>query len=346
MRITHITDCYLPRLGGIENQVHDLAAHQVSHGHAVHILTGTPAAPGGVTAGQNRYRTTTTEDTGVKVHRIATPATFGLPFHPRGYSLISRALRLLQPDVVHVHAGLISPFAWHGARAGRDLGLPLGIIWHVLLDGVEPYVRAGYRATGWHKVPFAAATVSGAAAQRLTTAIGRDDFTIIPMGVTIEPWLAAAAGPVPNHRPGTLRVAATQRFAPRKRTGALIDIVEEASRRLGRHTDGGPRIQVDLAGTGPTEAKVRAQVHERGLDELITLLGRVPRESLPERYRSRDVFSPPPSSRRAPEPRSRRGWLASPSSAAPGTGSPSTSMTARTASSLTPTRESSRRWLT
>ena len=30
MRIAHVTDCYLPRLGGIEMQVRALAAHQLA----------------------------------------------------------------------------------------------------------------------------------------------------------------------------------------------------------------------------------------------------------------------------------------------------------------------------
>ena len=46
MRIAHVTDCYLPRTGGIELQVRDLAAHQRAAGHEVEVLTGTEAAPG------------------------------------------------------------------------------------------------------------------------------------------------------------------------------------------------------------------------------------------------------------------------------------------------------------
>ena len=41
MRIVHVTDCYLPRMGGIETQVADLVRHQSAAGHDVHVVTST-----------------------------------------------------------------------------------------------------------------------------------------------------------------------------------------------------------------------------------------------------------------------------------------------------------------
>ena len=42
MRVAHISDCYLPRLGGIEVQVHDLARHLMGAGHEVEVFSGQP----------------------------------------------------------------------------------------------------------------------------------------------------------------------------------------------------------------------------------------------------------------------------------------------------------------
>jgi hypothetical protein len=39
MRILHVTDAYLPKQGGIEVQVHDLAQRQLSAGHDVGVMT-------------------------------------------------------------------------------------------------------------------------------------------------------------------------------------------------------------------------------------------------------------------------------------------------------------------
>ena len=41
MRILHVTDAYLPRLGGIEMHVHDLAQAQAAAGDDVDIITMT-----------------------------------------------------------------------------------------------------------------------------------------------------------------------------------------------------------------------------------------------------------------------------------------------------------------
>ncbi|HEY6741889.1 MAG TPA: glycosyltransferase family 1 protein, partial [Lapillicoccus sp.] len=46
MRVALLSDCYLPRLGGIEVQVHDLAATLTARGHHVEVFTATPGTHG------------------------------------------------------------------------------------------------------------------------------------------------------------------------------------------------------------------------------------------------------------------------------------------------------------
>lgn len=56
MRIVHVTDCYLPQVGGIESQVADLVRHQIAAGHDVHVVTSTADAVG-ATAQVHRIQT-------------------------------------------------------------------------------------------------------------------------------------------------------------------------------------------------------------------------------------------------------------------------------------------------
>ena len=42
MRIVHVSDCYLPRLGGIEVQVRSIALAQQRRGDEVAVITATP----------------------------------------------------------------------------------------------------------------------------------------------------------------------------------------------------------------------------------------------------------------------------------------------------------------
>ncbi len=46
MRIAHVSDCFMPRMGGIEGQEHDLALRQRAAGHEVVIITAVGLQPG------------------------------------------------------------------------------------------------------------------------------------------------------------------------------------------------------------------------------------------------------------------------------------------------------------
>ncbi len=285
MRIVHVSDCYPPRTGGIESQVHDLAAHQAAAGEAVHVLTATADAAGG-------RRTTATED-GVRVHRMASSVTFGLPVHPLGGRLIHQALVRLEPDAVHVHAGVVSPFAHDGARAARALGLPMVITWHCMLTGAESWVRLGARLTGWHDAPVALTAVSRVAADRVAAALGRDDVAVVTNGLDLAPWRAVAAGRPDGDDGGggrPLRVVATQRLAPRKRSVPMVRAFAEALVALGADDAGRRRAHLTVVGSGPDGPAVRREVDGLGIADAVTILGRVDRAELPALYAQQDVF--------------------------------------------------------
>ena len=72
MRIALVSDCYPPRLGGIEAQVHDLAGRLVGAGHEVEVVTATPDGGGARTVVEG----------GVVVHRVTLPLPGGLPVNP------------------------------------------------------------------------------------------------------------------------------------------------------------------------------------------------------------------------------------------------------------------------
>jgi len=134
VRICHVSDCYAPRTGGIESQVRDLAREQARAGHDVHVLTAT-LGPHGERGG------IVEDDGGVQVHRLGARLPFELPVNPAAVPRMRSVLRGLAPDVVHVHAGVVSPFAYDGARLAVGEGLPVAITWHCMLDGVVPALR-------------------------------------------------------------------------------------------------------------------------------------------------------------------------------------------------------------
>lgn len=284
MRVLHVSDCFPPRTGGIEMQVHDLAAHQAAAGHDVHVATATAGADGA-------RRATRVLRSGVRVHRMASALTLGLPVNPRGVWLLREAVARLRPDVVHVHAGVVSPFALDGALAARLTGAPLAVTWHCMLDGFVTAFRGLSAVSGVPAPEAAVSAVSRVAGERVARMLGRDDVLVVPNGLDVAEWRPVRA--VPAATAGQLRLVATQRLAPRKRVVPLVEAVARAHRRLGPDRSGAPRVHLTVIGSGPEGTRVRALVRRLGLDDVVTVLGALRRDELAERYAREDVFVAP-----------------------------------------------------
>lgn len=293
MRIFHVSDCYAPRTGGIESQVRDLARAQAAAGHDVHVLTATPGADG--QRGGVRE-----QDDGVTVHRLGTRVPFDLPVNPAAPPKVRALLRDLTPDVVHVHAGVLSPFAYDGARVALEHGSPTAITWHCMLDGTVPVLRAAVRRGRWAEAPVALSAVSTAAARRVA-AVFDAPVEVVPNGMDLERWApdhgrgelvpgdgALGASTRAVHDVVPLRCVATMRLAPRKRGPALIGIVEDALTQL----DPGA-LRLDVIGDGPARPAMARRIARRGLGDVITLRGRLSRDQVREAYRDGEVFVAP-----------------------------------------------------
>ncbi len=276
MRVLHVSDCYAPRTGGIETQVRDLARAQAAQGHDVHVLTAT--------AGEHGERGgLVTDDDGVRVHRLAAPMPFELPVNPAAPPRMRLLMRGLAPDVVHVHAGVVSPFAYDGARLARAERLPLAVTWHCMLDGTVPALRALARLGGWDRAPVALSAVSSAAADRVREVFG-GAVGVVPNGMDLDRWVPGPART--GARP--LRCVATMRLAPRKRGQALLAIVEDAVAQL----EPGD-LAVDVIGDGPSRAGMTRRLVRRDLVDIVRLRGRMPREQVRAEYADADVFLAP-----------------------------------------------------
>ena len=233
MRIVHVSDCYPPRMGGIETQVRDLAAAQAAAGHEVHVLTATPLEPGADPAAELLGHPA------VHVHRMGLRLPFDVPVNPAAPAAMAALLGTVRPDVVHVHAGVVSPFAFDGARVALEAGAPLAITWHCMLDGVVPALRLGVRRSRWAHAPVALSAVSTAAADRVREVFG-ERVDLVPNGAELARW--APSDEVAPRPP--VRAVATMRLAPRKRGLALIGVVEDALAQVGHES-----LQVDVVGT-------------------------------------------------------------------------------------------------
>lgn len=301
MIVVHVSDCYAPRTGGIESQVRDLARAQAAAGDEVHVLTATPGAHGHHEPGEPPE-----DDGGVHVHRLGTRLPFDLPVNPAAPPRMRAVLDVVRPDVVHVHAGVVSPFAFDGARVAVDAGLPVAVTWHCMLDGVVAPLRVAVGRTRWRTAPLALSAVSRAAARRVEEVFGAP-VAVVPDGIDLTAWVPSPGrtgepggpgepgpddegGPTanPRSRSGPLRMVATMRLAPRKRGPALVDVVARASRSLPPGS-----LTLDVIGDGPARTAIRRRAERQGVGDVVRLRGRVPRADLPAVYAGADVFLAP-----------------------------------------------------
>jgi len=245
VRITHVSDCFAPRTGGIETQVLGLARAQIRSGDQVRVITATSGPP----------------FTEFPVDRLSFPVPFDLPIHPRTYRGVTRLLNENPPEVVHVHAGVLSPFAWSATRAAHDLGLPTLVTIHSVWGSLaRPMFGISGAWLKWNRVAMSA--VSDVAAEHMKASLGVD-IDVVPNGIDPVVW---ARGGVADWEARPLQLVSVLRIAPRKRTGALLQILKEL-RSLGVDA------HLNIIGDGPERSMWERKARKADLP--ITFLGRL-----------------------------------------------------------------------
>ncbi|MEO7754252.1 MAG: glycosyltransferase, partial [Terracoccus sp.] len=277
MKVALLSDCYLPRLGGIEVQTHDLAQHLVAHGHEVEVFTATRGARG------EMHGAVTVVD-GVPVHRLAARMPWELPVNPRAPGELRRRLVAGGFDVAHVQTGVVSPFAWDCTRVTLGLRLPTAMTWHCMLDRVAPVFRAAGFVRRWAAAGVAMSAVSHVAAAPLRDLVpAGSSVGVLPNGIDVARWAVGDR----DRETGPLRLVTAMRLAARKRPAALVDLVAAAE-----SVSGAGSLELTILGEGPDRRKVEAHVREHRLD-WVSLPGRVTRDELRERYAAADVYLSP-----------------------------------------------------
>lgn len=279
MRVAHVSDCYLPRLGGIEVQVTELTRRQAAAGDVVHVVTATPGRE--VSTG-----TEVLDD--VTVHRVTARLPFELPVHPRTRAHVTPLLRELRPDVVHVHLGVVSPFAWGGIRAAAEVGLPVLVTVHSVWGWAA---RSGYATTDrlahWTSRGVQPAAVSHVAASRIAAALPAGvNVLVTPNGVDPDDWNASGRNLGRFEPP--VRFVTAMRLAPRKRAVPLLRMFAAARRAVAPLP-----IRLAIAGDGPQRKRLAAYCEEHGLAAEVELLGRLTRPQLRDVYVASHVFVQP-----------------------------------------------------
>lgn len=270
MRIAHVTDCYLPRIGGIEQQVFALTERQAARGHEVHVFTAVPGP-------------TSHSAPGVSVHR---PPGRGnrirYDWSLRGVSEIAQG----GFDIVHAHVSTVSPLALRAAVSTARMGRPAAVTVHSLWTNLAPLYRPVYALYDICALPLAWSAVSELAAETVRPIVGaHHDVTILPNGVAAAEWATRS----PAREPDKVVYATVGRLAARKRPRHLVRMLRAARAEVPAHID----MQAVLIGDGPQRPLLEGLLRRYGMTEWVRLVGMRSHQEVRELLADTDVYVAP-----------------------------------------------------
>ncbi|RKY19719.1 MAG: hypothetical protein DRQ55_10040 [Planctomycetota bacterium] len=295
------TFCFPDHFGGAERVLADVCAGLAGRGHEVTLLTGQvgDSAAREVRDGVQVVRYPVRQGHPLRFYRsvwrgvrAALAAGVGADADVLSTHQLLSAVAALAPGGSPCRARVASFYAPYHLeylaryRAGRAHGpvplLPRAIS-TVLRRGDRYVLKASQQVLVLSR--YSLEQVAGLHGPSL------EHSTIAPAGVDLSRFrppadeaerraCRAACGLSDEPQPLLLSV---RRLVPRM---GLADLLEAAAQLV---ADGLP-LRVAIAGDGPERQALRRLADERGLAGLVTLLGRVPDELLPELYRAADVF--------------------------------------------------------
>lgn len=272
MRIAHVSDFYLPRVGGIETHVADLVKRQRRAGYRVDVVT----AAGGVADLSDRGG----------VIAPASPTVRLAHVRPRVIAAATDAVATGGYDVVHVHAGLVTPLAFAVAARVSAQGVPTTVTVHSLVSYLYPAYRLIDLAARWTSWPVAWTAVSRLAAQPLARLLATEaPVRVLPNAVDRDWW---RIDPVPRD-PAHVLVVAVMRLTPRKRPLHLLRILRQVRRDLPRRV----RLSAIILGDGSERPALERYRARHAMTDWVSLPGRYTHEQIREVFRRADLFVAP-----------------------------------------------------
>jgi glycosyltransferase involved in cell wall biosynthesis len=244
VRVLHLTDHYLPVLGGIETHVSALAERQVRRGDDVTVLTSTPADADGQHL----------DDHGPVTVRRARSLLDGVGFD------------FAQFDVVHAHLSVLAPFSAPLAALAARRGVPTLVTVHSLWNGLGPVPETAARIAGLRGAPVLWSAVSRVAAAQLAARLPPySSVRVLPNAVEVAP-----REHTPEPRPDRpVRLVSTMRVARRKRPLELVRMFD----RLRRETD--VPVELTIVGDGPLRPRLERRLRRLGLQDAVSVTGRL-----------------------------------------------------------------------
>lgn len=255
-RVAHVTDVFLPRLGGIETHVDDLVRHQRALGVDAEVLT--PTRSGGPD-----------------------------PSWVRRLTAAQARAAIGRYDLAHVHLSVFSPYGVGAVRAASRAGIPVLVTVHSMWSGPGAVLRLAALAGLRHR-PVAWSAVSRAAAETFGRSFADLSVSVLPNAVDVAAWRPPCQGPASPDADGPLTLVSVMRLMPRKRPVQLVRMFAQVRRMTGRDD-----LRLVLVGDGPMRSRVERVVRRHGLAEHVRITGRLPREQVLDELAAASIYVAP-----------------------------------------------------
>lgn len=254
LNILQIAHKYPPFIGGIEMHTREISVRLARKGHKVTVLTGDP------------FKKLPAEemDEGVRILRFPVyPAKSDVYFGPG----LSRLMRREKWDVAHVQGyhTLVPPLA---LATAHYCGRPFVMTFHSggstsnarkAMRGIQQAILRPLIARADQLIAVSEFE-AGSFAERLE--LPRDRFTVVPNGAEIVPP-ATPVERAPADSPLILSIGRFERYKGHHR------VISAFAKFVKDH----PNARLRIAGGGPVEDELRAQVTALGLDDKIEIKG-------------------------------------------------------------------------
>jgi glycosyltransferase involved in cell wall biosynthesis len=271
-RVALVCDWFLPRLGGIELHLRDLAIALRHRGMDARVVTTTRGAD---------------MVDGVPVHRV--PAALapgaGFAFTPAALAGVAAAIARERFDVVHAHASVVSPVAYAGALAGARGGRSTVLTFHSMLYNSAFLLGASEALLGWSRERIVLSAVSSVVAGQATRWLPDASVAILPNGVDAGFWRAGGRAPA-TPRSGEVLFVTAMRLSRKKRPARLLRAFATACRLV----NGVPPMRLLLAGDGPDRVALSRLAASLGIADRVELLGQLSRDELRQLHARADAF--------------------------------------------------------
>lgn len=248
MRILHVSDCYPPRLGGIETQIAGLVHEQTKRGHEIRVITLTPGPAV------------------ESIQRLRPHINNSLLIRFGSTRSVQRACEDFKPDVIHAHVGSGAWLGWAAVRFAKAHGIPLVLSIHSIWGNLANLV---YRMRLTALPTFRFVCVSQQSKESVKSPQPAD---VIANGLDITEWNSDS----PKATNTTFITAS--RLVSRKRIDELIAMFIRLHRKF-------PHLSFELriAGDGPLKHALSRQIERAGIASIM-LLGRLTKRELQREY--------------------------------------------------------------